>query len=213
MKKIISMGLLLLMLPFSSAIADRGKVGTWNPTAPSPFNPPPSFEEILKDYRNTWIRLTSLEFSGLHWNQGIVVYINKHHKVFINNYIYYLQEIEGLSEYEDCDIEEDEDCETPFKTYPVGTIVLKENFALANGVPTAPLTVTLMRKRDPGYDPEAGDWEYVQYDPQGHLVLQGNTQNPAVKAACSECHENLASRDFIFSTFYTPQNAKRIPDK
>lgn len=37
---------------------------------------------MLKDYRQTWIRLPELEPSGLQWNQRVMVYINQHDDAF-----------------------------------------------------------------------------------------------------------------------------------
>lgn len=54
----------------------------------------------------------------------------------------------------------------------------------------------LMIKRDPGYFPEGGDWEYayVTLGPEGK-VSRGRL------AECADCHTNRKSRDFLFRTY------------
>ena len=212
MKK-ISLIILLLALFYLSVSGER-KFGIWNPNAPSPFKIPPTLSSLLKNYRAQWIQLTDLEFSGLHWNQGIVVYINKNHKVFANNYISSLKHAEGLdAEDEGCNKDDEKKCESPFLSYETGTVVLKENYLLENGVPQQPSTVTLMIKRQPGYDPSAGDWQYIQFDAAGRILADGNSKNSATSIICAECHHNMVDRDYIFSTFYRPQKNTRIPPK
>ena len=42
-------------------------------------------------------------------------------------------------------------------------------------VPGLPVSVTMMIKHKPGYDPKHGDWEYAQFDPDGNITVSGNT--------------------------------------
>ncbi len=212
MKKRLLLCSLIVLLWGTPMWAQGHKVGAWDPNSAPPFQIPEEFQELLKDYRKNWTRLTDIQFSGLHWNQGIVTYISKSHKVFINNYIHYLRQSEGLDdEDEECDEEEDDECESPFREYPAGTAVLKENYQLIDGVPQTPLTVTLMIKHPKGYDPEAGDWQYVQYDVSGNVIINGNSKNEAAKVSCASCHINIDMRDYVFSTFYHAQDPQKVP--
>ena len=178
-------------------------LGVWNSKEPSPFKIPKKFEALLKDYRKNWVRLTNIEFSGLHWNNGVVVYINKNRKTFLHNHIGFLKIREDL-------LEDDEEEEDLFLVYPVGAILVKENYLLENGIPVAILTVTVMIKRQRGYDPKTGDWEFLQFDPKGKILVSGNSKNKRVEAVCASCHRNIVSRDFIFSTFYRTRPAEII---
>ena len=190
----------------SAQSANIGAFGVWNPNAPSPFRVPEKFQDLLNNYRRNWTRLTKLEFSGLHWKGGIVVYINKNYKTFLRNYIGFLKIQEDL-------LEDDEDEEDLFSVYPVGTIVLKENYLLEKSIPTRVSTVTVMIKRPKGYDPEMGDWEFLQFDQQGKILLSGNSKDAVVQATCAFCHKEMESRDYIFSTFFRPRPNGELPDR
>ena len=49
-----------------------------------PFQLPDTLKNSLKDYRHTWLRLTGFDFSGLHWNQFVVIYVNKGAEIYKN---------------------------------------------------------------------------------------------------------------------------------
>lgn len=79
--------------------------------------------------------------------------------------------------------------------YPVGTIVVKNSYAGDNGQIGDLSGVTVMVKRDAGYDSENGDWEYVNLsadlDVKGQGLLNG----------CISCHSAAADRDYIFGGY------------
>ena len=159
----------------------------------SDFVIPKEFKEELNNYRNNWSWLTGYQYSGLHWNQFISIFINQSPKVFKNNYREYVR-------YYLNDDEEDLG-EPRFKSYPPGTIVVKENYLSENGKPGQPLTLTFMIKHKPGFSPETGDWEYVQSDTKGNIIMRGTT-DASVHEGCVKCHSNVPGRDYVFSTIY-----------
>lgn len=67
-----------------------------------------------------------------------------------------------------------------------GTIVVKENFD-REGALTA---VTVMFKSK-GYNPEAGDWYWAKYSPDGKVDKAGKP------AGCIGCHAARADNDYI----------------
>jgi hypothetical protein len=180
-------------LAFSCQSADANK-----PFSIYPFKVPEKYQATLNDYRTDWTRLSGFQYSGLHWKQFIVIYINQDEKIYANNYRENLRYYEELEE-----LDEDELVEPRYKKYSPGTIVLKENFAVENGSPGLPISVTMMIKREKAFDTKHGDWEYVQFDPQGNIAISGKASDPAVNAVCSSCHVNIEERDFIFTNFYT----------
>jgi|GEM_PF-2352933 len=230
-----------------SLLSQEVTLGNWTPAAPSPFKIPDKYKKLLKDYRTQWVRLTGLQYSGLHWNLGIVIYINQEYKVFVNNYIGYLKVSQGLDE--ECEEEEEEetvgeddmqdldeelssddeelfaldddedteeilDCSFPYQKYQVGTIILKENYLLKKGIPKEPVSITLMIKRQSGYDEQGGNWQYLQFDSRGEILVEGSKQKKAIQQQCANCHMNIHDRDFIFSTFYQPiRNSNLSPPK
>jgi hypothetical protein len=88
---------------------------------------------------------------------------------------------------------------------PVGTTVVKEKH---HSVPAegAPDEYGAMIKREPGYDPEHGDWEYlyVVQKPRKQ-VTRGRLEK------CIECHSHVKDRDYVFRT-YLPGKAKGVSE-
>ncbi len=158
------------------------------------FDTPAAFHESLKHYRSQWLRLTGFEYSGLHWNQFISVYTNTGEETYKNNYLQYIRW------YEDPD---DEENKPVYTTYPEGAVILKENFASENGKPGMPISVTAMIKRGNNYDPSNGNWEYLQFDAKGNILLQGNSSNELVAETCANCHRHVDGRDYIFSQIFS----------
>ena len=83
--------------------------------------------------------------------------------------------------------------------YPVGSIIVKEKKALGYWSTTRPRDertrandgVGGMIKREPGYDPAHGDWEYFYFeDPD--KIERGKI------GSCVGCHGGAAARDYVF---------------
>ncbi|WP_199611673.1 cytochrome P460 family protein [Flocculibacter collagenilyticus] len=170
-----------------------------NPFGIYPFKIPKEYEQQLKDYRTSWQRMSGFEYSGLHWQQFITIFVKGSTKTYENNYMEYLQFYQDYDEDED-----EEDVEKPkFMKYEPGSIVLKENFSAASGTPNDAISVTMMIKHKPGYSPEYGDWEYVQFSKEGQIMLAGKASDPVIMQTCANCHNNVADRDYIFANFYS----------
>jgi hypothetical protein len=78
---------------------------------------------------------------------------------------------------------------------PVGTTVVKEKF-WKDGEPVT--GVAAMVKREAGYDPGFGDWEYVYSwrNPGGPWTTErGKLDN------CRACHHGAKETDFLFRTY------------
>ena len=84
--------------------------------------------------------------------------------------------------------------------FPVGAVVVKQKSILGyrdtNGawIREADTGVGGMVKRNPGYDPTHGDWEYFYFqDPKkiesGHIP------------SCIQCHESARDKDRVFGTW------------
>ena len=194
----------LLLITSKLSIAETGQnEKVTNPFHVMPFALPKSNGHSYTDYRKNWSRLTGFEYSGLHWKQFVAIFVNKGADIYRENYLAY------LSLYRDEDDDEDEEeedaAEQVFKAYPDGTIFLKENYLAHQGKPGEPSSLTLMIKRQAGFDTQGGDWEYLQSDVAGNTIMQGSSQDPEIKNACADCHMNMAERDYIFSTFLTSQ--------
>lgn len=85
------------------------------------------------------------------------------------------------------------------KSYPVGSVIVKEKLLENASIIGDRKTyrhngVGGMIKRDPGYDPEHGDWEYFFVDDQTPL------QSGRI-GTCVDCHQNASDRDYVFGTW------------
>ena len=81
------------------------------------------------------------------------------------------------------------------KPLPTGAIVVKEKHFGTLG--TGPVEeYALMIKRQPGYNPAGGDWEYayVTHSP-GRKVDRGRIET------CADCHSRVKDRDYLFHTY------------
>jgi hypothetical protein len=75
-------------------------------------------------------------------------------------------------------------------TYPVGALIVKQKYADAEGKKTE--LYTLMQKREPGYDPEHGDWEYAIVNQTAKQVLaRGRLES------CIACHKAHDKTDYV----------------
>ena len=74
--------------------------------------------------------------------------------------------------------------------YPVGSLILKQKFLDAQGKKTD--FYTGMRKREPGFNPKLGDWEFFTLDATAKKVTsQGKI------AECMNCHQKYGKTDFV----------------
>jgi len=76
------------------------------------------------------------------------------------------------------------------QVFPVGSIIVREK--LAKTTDTVPELLAVMIKREKGFNPDGGDWQF----------LLTNSQKTKVKlnqktGECLDCHQTEAVRDFI----------------
>jgi hypothetical protein len=84
--------------------------------------------------------------------------------------------------------------------FPVGSIIVKEKLARVDSA--APELLTVMIKREAGYDAEKGDWEYMALDGSGETVrARGRLEN------CQACHLMVKDSDYV-SRVYLPQEIR-----
>ena len=72
--------------------------------------------------------------------------------------------------------------------FAVGSLLVKKHGSTKNA---APATTFAMVKRDTGFFPEGGDWEYVVLDAEGRLEDRGKL------APCARCHAE-GNGDWVF---------------
>ena len=77
--------------------------------------------------------------------------------------------------------------------FPAGTIIVKDTYyADKGGSRGRRWNITVMRKRESGYDSDNGDWEYVTAGPRGGVRFQG------IRSLCIDCH-SAAEKDYVFT--------------
>ncbi len=85
--------------------------------------------------------------------------------------------------------------------FPTGSMIVKEK--LSTGKSRTPELLTAMIKREQGYNPQSGDWEYLVLDgAASHIVRRGKL------ADCASCHLSYEKTDYV-SRIYLPDEARR----
>jgi len=85
--------------------------------------------------------------------------------------------------------------------FPEGSLIVKERLARATS--NAPEMITVMHKREKGYNPSCGDWEFLTLDGSGkQITAQGQLQN------CETCHSEWKQTDYV-SRAYLSEDVTR----
>ncbi len=85
--------------------------------------------------------------------------------------------------------------------FPVGTAIVKEK---TRGKGGAVELSTFMVKREKGFNPKCGDWEFGVIDgPTRKIVEQGKIER------CMKCHISMKDRDFTFQSYLRPPRFNR----
>lgn len=80
--------------------------------------------------------------------------------------------------------------------FPVGSVIVKEKLPTRES--TTPELLTVMIKREKGFNPGNGDWQYLVADGDARGIRQrDNVEN------CRQCHETRKHNGYVFQT-YTP---------
>ena len=76
--------------------------------------------------------------------------------------------------------------------YPEGSVILKESFTEKDGGKGKLASITVMIKREEGYDRDNGNWEYVNANGDFKISRQGKI------GMCIGCHSVMSGKDFTF---------------
>lgn len=149
----------------------------------------------LKEYKG-WRWLSAFEPSGLHWEQFVSVYIKESDEIYRNNHAVYFAEFM------------DDEVDAQYQEYPLNSTLVKENYAPLNGKPGQLTSITVMIKEALDNPNKLLNWRYQQYSASGQLLIDGTANDPVVNTMCASCHNNVAERDYIFSTQLSTQSEK-----
>jgi hypothetical protein len=78
--------------------------------------------------------------------------------------------------------------------FPVGTLIFKQKFATATA--KEPELYTGMLKREKGYNPDCGDWEFFTVAGNGKVVTARGRID-----SCIECHKEYPKSDFVTKVY------------
>jgi hypothetical protein len=84
----------------------------------------------------------------------------------------------------------------PWGKFPEGSLILKEKLGKKDG---ATRLFTGMLKREKGYYPEGGDWEYFTVDGGASGILERGKIS-----RCATCHEEYPQGDFVTKVYAEP---------
>jgi hypothetical protein len=118
----------------------------------------------------------SAKLSGLCRPAGAAVLSGPHAYGFINIYVNALGREDYLSN------------QAP--TFAEGTVIVKEKLTAKDD--KGPHELGIMIKRESGYAPESGDWQYVFVDSKGNVTEKQR------KLDCARCHQIQADSDYVY---------------
>jgi len=78
--------------------------------------------------------------------------------------------------------------------FAAGSIIIREK--LLRETDETPELVTVMIKREKGFSPKSGDWEFFVLE--GTL---GKVEKRETTGSCAKCHTQAAKTDFVFKTY------------
>ena len=77
--------------------------------------------------------------------------------------------------------------------FPIGSIIVKEK----RETKTGPIVLsTVMIKREKGYNPACGDWEFAALNADAT-----KTDGDGKLESCMKCHKDQAKKDFVYRTY------------
>jgi len=80
--------------------------------------------------------------------------------------------------------------------FPQGSIIVKEKLEKEDSA--APELLTVMVKREAGFNPDNGDWEFMVFDGAGKKIqAQGRLEN------CQACHLSEKKTDYVSRRYLT----------
>lgn len=82
----------------------------------------------------------------------------------------------------------------PTPAFPVGSVIIREKLLQADA--TAPQFVIAMIKREKGFNPAGGDWEFAAFD--GALK---KVEKREKTGSCLACHAQKKDNDFVFRSY------------
>ena len=189
-RKIIVLAAVCIVVVLSAAITLRSRS---KEPAPLPDDTKPAGEKLIAGYKH-WTRVnpeparvkaqvsqlcaaTTLAGPDPHSDKYITVYVNEFGRHAM---------MEEKSPH-----------------FPQGSVIVKEKLTTPES--TTPELLTVMVKRERGYNPESGDWEYMVVDGKGQSV-----QERGKLESCQSCHLMEKDTDYVSRKYLPNQVAAKL---
>ena len=78
--------------------------------------------------------------------------------------------------------------------FPEGSVIVKEKLTTKDS--SSPELLTVMRKREAGYDPDKGNWEYMVFDGSGQTMRASGKLEK-----CQACHLSEKATDYVARSY------------
>jgi len=190
-RKMILLAAICLVLFLSAAVTLRSRS---TEPAPVPDDTKAAGEKLIAGYKH-WTRvnpepqMVQAQVSQLCAVATVKPVPDPHHDKYITVYV---NEIGRHAMMEE---------KTPH--FPQGSVIVKEKLTTPKS--TTPELLTVMIKREPRYNPESGDWEYMVVDGNGQSVQErGKLEN------CQSCHLMEKDTDYVSRKYLPKELAARL---
>jgi hypothetical protein len=87
--------------------------------------------------------------------------------------------------------------------FPRGTMIVKEKLGANDS--QSPELLTAMIKREKGYNPQSGDWEYLVLDGAASKITRRGKL-----VTCSGCHLAYEKTDYVTRTYLTDEGRRQL---
>ena len=189
-RKIIVLAAICIVLVLSAAITLRSRS---KDPAPLPDDTKTTGEKLIAGYKQ-WTRVNpepamvqaqNAQLCAIPLNPGPDPHKNKYITVYVN-------EIGRHAMMEE---------KSPH--FPQGSVIVKEKLTTSKS--TTPELLTVMIKRERGFNPESGDWEYMVVDGNGQSVQErGKLEN------CQACHLMEKDTDYVSRKYLPKEVATKL---
>lgn len=80
---------------------------------------------------------------------------------------------------------------------PEGAALLKRSFRVGADGKAEAFRIFIMTREKPGYAPDANDWRFAVFQPDGSLIGETGGRGDANVRFCVECHRAAHAQDFL----------------
>jgi hypothetical protein len=80
---------------------------------------------------------------------------------------------------------------------PIGATLLKRSFRVGADGKAEAFRIFIMTREKPGYAPEANDWRFAVFQPDGTLIGETGGRGDANVRFCIECHRAAHAQDYL----------------